>query len=598
MSQLGPVVVPPGPERAAEPRRRLHPLSPLLHSAKMLAVILAAISVQGAVRLGLTGFIGVLLVVMCLAMAASAVSWLVTGYHVVGRELRIYDGVLVRRTRAIPLERLQAVELVRPLLARVFGLAELRLEVVGGGKTEAPLAYLTAADATELRERLLAMAARVGAPAAGDGPLPGDRPAAPWVPSAPPEAASPLTLGAPGAPAAGWPAGPPAAARRPPRPAARPLHTVRNRDVLVSQILTPPVMFLPVAVAMVVAQYVFGTGAWSLVVLASMLVAIIGVIQQPVRRTLSDWHFRLGLQESTAPGHAGLRVWHGLTETRSQTVPLRRIQAVTVIWPLLWRAKRWLRVHIDVAGYATGEHDVGSSDQLLPVGDLPTASRLVPVVLPGVDLSRLALAGVPRRARWVAPLAQPVLAAGCAEDVFATREGRLTRRLTLVPYARIQSVRVVQGPGQRMLGLASVYADTAGSTGATAAHRELADARWLAADLTRRARRARETGPAPTGPAPAGPASTGGVAHHGGVAHVGGDGDGPAGRPPSFGHRDHDEGDPHVGPADQDVDDPVLPRVDEGRGHRQRVGEQQRPPAAAHRPGEEEHDEQRERGVQ
>jgi putative membrane protein len=460
----------------------------------MLAVIIAAISVQGAVRLGLTGFIGVLLVVMCLAMAATAVSWLVTGYHVVGRELRIYDGVLVRRTRAIPLERLQAVEMVRPLLARIFGLAELRLEVVGGGKTEAPLAYLTVADAAELRERLLAIAGRVGAPVTGDGratpPGPGGQAAGP--PATGPHATGPQAT-APQATA-------PQAALRSRRPAARDLHTVVNWDVLVSQILTPPVMFLPVGVALVVAQYVFGAGAWSLVVLASMLVAIIGIIQQPVRRVLSDWHFRLGLQESATPGHNGLQIWHGLTETRSQTVPLRRIQAVSVIWPLLWRAKKWLRVRIDVAGYGTPSEGVGSSDQLLPVGDFPTASRLVPVVLPGVDLSRLPLAGVARRARWVAPLAQPVLAAGCAEDVFATRDGRITRRLTLVPYARIQSVRVVQGPLQRALGLASVYVDTAGSATAAAAHRELSDARRLAADLTRRARRARETDPGSAGP--------------------------------------------------------------------------------------------------
>ncbi len=36
--------------------------------------------------------------------------------------------------------------MVRPLLAQLTGLAELRLEVVGGGKTEAPLAYLSLAE--------------------------------------------------------------------------------------------------------------------------------------------------------------------------------------------------------------------------------------------------------------------------------------------------------------------------------------------------------------------------------------------------------------------------------------------------------------------
>ena len=42
------------------------------------------------------------------------------------------------------LARVQAVDVVKPFYARVLGLAELRLEVVGGGggDAEAPLAFL------------------------------------------------------------------------------------------------------------------------------------------------------------------------------------------------------------------------------------------------------------------------------------------------------------------------------------------------------------------------------------------------------------------------------------------------------------------------
>jgi putative membrane protein len=578
-----PVNPPPGPAgppvrpAAAVPRHRLHPLSPLLHSAKTLAVIIAALSVQGAVRLGFAGFVGAVLVVMTLGMGVSAISWLVTGYHIVGRELRVYDGVLVRRTRAIPLDRLQAVEVVRPLLARAFGLAELRLEVVGHGKTEAPLAYLTVADAGALRERLLDVAARAGAPAAAHPSPPGSAaPAAGHEPH--------LT-----SPAAGHLPQPAAAVTGGGPPAERHLHSVVNRDVLVSQLRTPPFIVLPLAIAAVTAQYWFGTGAWSLVVLASMLVAIIGVIQQPVRRILSDWHFRLARQESPAgPAHASLRLYHGLTEIRAQTVPVRRVQAVGLTWPLLWRTRRWLRVRIDVAGYAGTEQRVGASDQLLPVGDLVTARRLVPEVLPGVDPADLPLAGVPRRARWLAPLRRPVLAAALTGLVFATRDGRVTRELVIVPYARIQSVRVVQGPLQRQLGLATVHADTAGSLTATAHHRDLAEARALAAEITARARAARDADRSALGGGAGGP--TGGSALAGGSA--------PAAGPPAFGEPDRQEGDPDVGPSDQHVDHPVLPGVDQGERHRQRVGGQQRPPSATHRPGEEDHHEQGESRVQ
>ena len=480
----GPVAAGPaaaGPAAVQPPRQRLHPLSPLVHSAKYLAVVVAAISIQGAAQLGWRGFLGMLVVAGCAVVAYAVVTWLVTGYHVVGRELRIYDGVLVRRSRAIPLERLQAVELVRPLLARLTGLAELRLEVVGGARTEAPLAYLTLADAATLRRRLLALAVRAGAPAAA-------------TPAGGTAAATPTGIAATGPARAGQLA-PPATSQAEPAgdgQPEQPLHAVTNRDVVISQLLTPQVMFLPLAVALVVAQAWFETGAWSFVAGASMAVAVIGVVRQPVRRIMSDWNFRIALQ-APPPGrrHPGLRVRHGLTETRSQTVPLHRVQAVGVTWPLLWRRRRWLHCRLDVAGFTQGERGSASSDQLLPVGDLAIAGRLTGVALPGVDLAGLRLAAPPRRARWLAPLRQPVLGVALTDRVFATRDGRITRQLVVVPHLRLQSVRVVQGPLQRGLGLASVFADTAGALTAVAHHRELAEARWLAAELTGRAGAAR-----------------------------------------------------------------------------------------------------------
>ena len=75
------------------------------------------------------------------------------------------------------------MELRRPLLAQLTGLAELRLEVVGGHKTEAPLAYLTVRDAAALRERLLALAGRTHGSAAAQpnaGPAAAARGRPPW----------------------------------------------------------------------------------------------------------------------------------------------------------------------------------------------------------------------------------------------------------------------------------------------------------------------------------------------------------------------------------------------------------------------------------
>ncbi|WP_203706352.1 PH domain-containing protein [Asanoa iriomotensis] len=432
-----------------EPRRRLHPLSPLLHGAKALVVIVVALSWQTLREVGLGFFALMVLVVVIGAVIMSVVSWYNTGYHVVGHELRVYEGLLWRRTRAIPLERLQSVEVVRPLLAQLTGLAELRLEVVGGGKTEAPLAYLSVADAAALRDRLLAIAGR--APAAAE------------------DAATPLA---------------------PPRvPGDGPLLlAVRNRDLVISQLLTPQAMFLPIGVAFVVVQFGFDP-SWSFIGVASTLTAIAGVLLQPVRRVLSDWNFRLSHADRA------MRLRFGLVETRSQTVPVDRVQGVTATWPLLWRGHGWLRLTLDVAGMAGQENGNNETDRLLPVGTAAEAERVAGTVLPGVTLGGLAFAPPPPRTRWFHPLARPKIGVALTDRVVATQEGLLTRTVMLVPYARIQSVRVVQGPLQRLLGVATVYADTARGRSATLRDRDLAEAWRLADDLARLGRAARQAAP-------------------------------------------------------------------------------------------------------
>jgi putative membrane protein len=216
-----------------------------------------------------------------------------------------------------------------------------------------------------------------------------------------------------------------------------------------------------------------------------------GVLLQPVRRVLQDWDFRLARDPD-----GRLAVRYGLLETRSQIVPLNRVQSINVTWPLLWRGKHWMHLRLDIAGFANPESRDGKrSDRLLPVGDLPTGRALVWDVLPGVDLLTLRTFPPPERARWLHPFALHYLGAGLDRDVFVTRWGLLTRELSLVPYARLQSVRVVQGPIQRLLRLATVYADTAGGRSGVARDRDLADAWVLAAQLSERARLAR--GPAP-----------------------------------------------------------------------------------------------------
>ena len=186
--------------------------------------------------------------------------------------------------------------------------------MVGGGKTEAPLAYLTVRDAAALRERLLALAGR----------------------AAPAPAPTVRRRTAPAAAATGAP--------RPERPAAP---RCRNRDLLISQLLTPQAFLLPFGVAFVVVQFVLEGVLDRSSASPARVTAMAGVLLQPVRRVLQDWNFRLARDPD-----GRLRVRYGLLETRSQTVPLHRVQSIGATWPLLWRAKGWLHLRLDIAGYA------------------------------------------------------------------------------------------------------------------------------------------------------------------------------------------------------------------------------------------------------
>jgi putative membrane protein len=274
----------------------------------------------------------------------------------------------------------------------------------------------------------------------------------------------------------------------------RPLLRVANRDLVISQLLTPQAILLPVGVAFVISQFALAP-TWTFIGIASTITAMAGVLLQPLRRVLQDWDFRL------ASDHDGrLLVRYGLLETRSQVVPLNRVQSVSLTWPLLWRAKQWLHARLDIAGFAGREgRDEKRSDRLLPVGDFATARYLVAEVMPGVDLATLATSPPPGRARWRHPFALRYMGVGLTPEVFVSRFGLVTREMTLVPYARLQSVRVVQGPVQRLFRLATVIADTAGGRSGQAHDRDVHEAWALAEQLAARARLARSPAPLATG---------------------------------------------------------------------------------------------------
>jgi putative membrane protein len=82
---------------------------------------------------------------------------------------------------------------------------------------------------------------------------------------------------------------------------------------------------------------------------------------------------------------------------------------------------------------------------------------------PDADFTTVGLRPAPFRARWLHPITAPFLGFGHDEQLVVSRHGWLERRWQLVPHARVQSVRISQGPVSRWLGLANLAFHTAGS---------------------------------------------------------------------------------------------------------------------------------------
>lgn len=424
--------------------RRLHPMSPVLRGwrALLAIVVIALPQAAGSATAGDgPGGLGLLLlVVVPFAVAYGFLSWWFTGYQLEPTALRVDSGILFRQSRRVRLDRLQAVDVVQPLLGRALGLAELRLEVVGGGRTEAPLAYLTLAEAGALRARMLAGAAGLSE-------------------------------------------------ETPEAPERRLLEVPAGR-LLASSLLSAPlilgVVALPVLLGVALALAPSAAEAVSFVaVLAPAVLAIVAPIW---RQFVANYGFTL------AESPDGLRIRRGLLETRAQTVPPGRIQAVRLVEPWVWRRTTgWAAVQVDVAGYGSPQEEAASSATLLPVAPRAEAVALLRRVLPGSDLEAVALAGVPRRARLLDPFAWRVIGAGWSERWFVSRRGWLNRYTDVMPLERAQSVRATQGPLQRALGLATVWLDTTpGPVTVAAPHRDQAEAAAMVHRLSDLARRARE----------------------------------------------------------------------------------------------------------
>ena len=137
---------------------RLHPLTPVarvgrLAPALVLLILVSTVHSKAENGRAETDY----LVVTTLASAVYGyIHWMVTRWRFEGDTLRIETGLIRKDSRRLPLARIQAVDIVRPLLARLLGVSEVRIRLAGSGSTDGKLAFLSEAQAAELRLVLLA----------------------------------------------------------------------------------------------------------------------------------------------------------------------------------------------------------------------------------------------------------------------------------------------------------------------------------------------------------------------------------------------------------------------------------------------------------
>jgi putative membrane protein len=489
----------PAPQPGAVPEdqgpRRLHWLSPVFfaggHVRRLwpLALLIAARRQWWLLALG-----------ALVLLAWTTLEWLRRTYALEGGALRLEEGVLSRKLRAVPFDRIQQVDLVRKPLHRLLGVATLRVETAGGGSAaEVDLDVVTLPEARALRAILLRAKAGATGTTAGRA------------------AAAGLAGGAAGAGVAE--VDPATAAEVAEAPAERVLLRLRLAEVMLAGI----------------------TGSR-----AAAALVVLGPLSQATDwfPGLSDWLFRRFNPEAVAPttppaflavAVLALVVWlglaaassivtdygftlarvgddlvvrRGLLERREAVLPLARLQVVRIEESLLRRLLRLASIRLQSAGRAGGS-DRTASRLAIPVLQRTEVNRLLGELLPGAAPVLRLLAPPPAARRravtrsvlrtavlvaavalalWrltspgavglasAAVLVVAVLALAVAAGLAAYRSlghaagrgflyarvGVAIRVTTVVPVAKAQSGSVRTTPFQRRSGLATLHVDIAG----------------------------------------------------------------------------------------------------------------------------------------
>lgn len=455
---------------------RLHPLTPLFRGGIALVVVLGVVIANFRDRLiylflpdqldEMNGEIpgdpvdwvlsnnlvllalGAVLAIVLVLVALFYVSWRFHTFRITDDDVEVRSGVLFRTHRRAPLDRVQGVNLTRPMVARLFGMA--KLEVVGAGlDANVKLEYLSTTSAEEVRADILRLAsgarlAEAGADAAA--PAGSRASAAAAVVS---REITGLIVGAE-------------------EPVAEPesvVHIPVGR-LIWSHVLSGGTLALLVAIAAIIVGATLGT-PW---VLFGMVPAVLGFGAYWISSITKS------LRYAIAPTPSGLRITFGLFTTITETLPPGRVHAVQVSQSIFWRPAGWWKITVNrLSGRGMADTSADQFTTVMPVGTRDDAERVLGLLLPHLPADQWhalfdqgvlgptsgdTFTNTPRRARLLRPLSWRRNGFDLTPDVLLLRRGAIWRSLAIFPLARMQSIGLSQGPVDRAVRVANVQAHT------------------------------------------------------------------------------------------------------------------------------------------
>lgn len=466
MTQVDPTV------EHREPARRVSAVTPLLEAWKVATAITAFGTWQGreliqgtrmSWSVAIMAFLALMAVSIVISLFYNFLAWRRLSYGFDSESIYVHSGIIFRSQRHVRLNRVQAVNLSRPVLARIFGFVAVQVTSAGSGQDNLVIAYVRDSDGGRLRQEILYRA---------HGHAPGD-----------------VSMPAPAQHDVGY-----GSEVGDPTPSGlvedQEVLRIKPGRIIGSLIRSTAMVVSTIVIALVI------TGA----IAAKDPSLIVGMLV-PAFAQGTFWWQRLNQQFDFTIGRAPgeIRLRYGLVSTVARTIPIDRVQAVGLVQPVLWRRKNWWRISLTVAGQDSSAESGHSL--LAPVATQQEVESLLALVLPhiGVDEPQQVLNATlhgkgehygfttsPLRARVIDPLVWRRTGFRFTPTMSLIRRGRITKRATLIPHTRIQSLSLSQGPLQRGLRLTNLAIDlTPGPVGASVPHLDSPTARQCVETLSR-----------------------------------------------------------------------------------------------------------------